>query len=263
MPINFYLLFIYNNMFTNLDDYYDIISYFRLDLPVNEKNFNYLLKKFINKKNNLLITKLLLILNQDEFLQYKNYLLQYFSFYKNIPIIKQIFDTNLKLYQYRFISILLDKNIEIFSLLLDIFDIKQLRFYTCIDKDYDNNYIKLINDINNDQHAEVLIKIIEKNYKIILDLNFDILNLISKKDILGNTFYEILNIYKLFNINDIKSPSILLINCLEKKLIFNYQPHNRNILFFHENFNKNKLNINILNKNHKKLFYIYIKIISF
>jgi hypothetical protein len=250
-------------MFKNLDDYYDIISYFRLDLPVNDKNFHYLLKKFINKKNNQLITKLMLILNQDEFLQYKDYLLKYFSFYKNIPIIKQIFDTNLKLYQYRFISIILDKNIEIFSLLLDIFDIKQLRFYTSIDNDYDNNYIKLINDINNKQKAEVLINLINKNYKSIKDLNFDILNLISEKDILDNIFYEILNIYKLNNINDIYSPSILLFNCLEKKLKYNYQIHDKNILFLHKNFNQNQLNIHILNKHHKKLFYIYNKIISF
>ena len=249
-------------MFINLDDNYDIISYFKLDLPVNDTNFNYLLKKFINKKNNLLIKKLILIINDDDFLDYKNIFLQYFSFYKNVSIITHIFSSNIKIYQYRFISILLEKNLDIFSLLLDYFDINQLKFYTIKDKDYDNNYVKLINNINNSQHAEILIKIIDKNYTIIKNLNFDILNLISKMDINGNTFYDILNIYNINDINDITSPCILLINCLEKKLIFNYQSHTRNIIFFHENFDKNKLNINIIYKYHKKLFYIYIKTIS-
>jgi hypothetical protein len=249
-------------MFVDLDDYYDIISYFRLDLPVNDKNFNYLLKKFINKKNNLLIHKLMLILNQSDFLQYKNTLLQYFAFYKNIPVLKQIFNSNIKMYEYRFIGILLEKNLDIFSLMIDNFDINQLQFYITIDKDYDNNYIKLINKINDVPHAEVLIKIIEKNYKTIIKLNFNILNLISKMDISGINLYEILNIYKLNNINDIKTPSILLINCLEKKAIFDYKIHSKNIEFFYNNFDKSKLNIEYLKKHHQKLFFIYIKVIS-
>jgi len=248
-------------MFVNLEDYNDIISYFKLDLAVTENNFNHLLKKFTNKKNNSLIIKLMLILNQDDFLEYKNNLILYFSFYKNIPIIKQIFSSKIKIYEYRFITLLYQNNFEIFSQLVDCFNINQLKFYSSIDKDYDNNYIKLINNIDK-QHAEVLIKIIERNYSIIRDLNFDILNLISKKDIYGDTFYKILIIYKLNNIQDIKDPSILLINSLEKRYFLTYTNHDKNILFFYNNFDKTKLNINYLKNNYKDLYHLYIKIIT-
>jgi hypothetical protein len=247
--------------YNDFNDNYDIINYFKLEYPVNEIKFKHILTKFTNKKNNNLIKKLLLIFYEIDFIEYKNILLQYFSFYKDINILKKIFSSKIKMYQYRFSSLIYKHNPEIFYLLLDHFTINQLCFYSNIDKEYDNNYISLINKIYDNLHADILIKIIEKNLDTITNLNFNILYLISKSDNYGNIFFKILQIYKTHSIN-IKEPSILLINSLEKYSLFTFDEHANNVIFFHNNFDKKKLNLDIIKKNYNELFLEYIKITS-
>ena len=76
-----------------------------------------------------------------------------------------------------------------------------------------------------------------------------------------NIFFKILQIYKTHSIN-IKEPSILLINSLEKYSLFTFDEHDNNVIFFHNNFNKKKLNLDIIKKNYNELFLEYIKITS-
>jgi hypothetical protein len=250
-------------MFADLDDHYDLISYFRLDKAVNNENFQYLKKLFTNKKNNEKIEKLLIILTQDDFSHYNNIFLQYFSFYGDIPFYKKFFNTNINIYKYRFISLIIDKNIDALSLLLDNYNINQIKFYLNSDKDYDNNYLKIINNVddefNSNKYSKVLIKLITNNYDYVKNLNFNILHLISIKDNSGIIFNKIIQIYKK---EDIKEPKILLFNCLQKKIIYYYSEHNKNILFFYNNFTKDELNINHLKQKYEILFLEYIKLIT-
>jgi hypothetical protein len=249
-------------MFADLDDNYDMISFFRLDKAINNDNFKYLKKIFTNKKNNDKIEKLFIVLLQNDFIHYNSIFLQYFSFYGDIPLVKQLFGSNINLCDYRFISIIIDKNIELFSILLEYYDIHKIKFYLNSDKDYDNNYIKIINNIDNnisDQHAEVLFKLISYNYTIVKNLNFNILNLISRKDNSGILFNKILNLYKK---EDIKEPNILLFNCLQKKFIYYNYEHNKNIIFFYKNYNREELKISFIKQKYNPLFLEYIKVIS-
>lgn len=249
-------------MFIDLEDNYDIISYFKLDRPINDNNFKYLKKIFTNKKNNEKIEKLLMILNQADFSHYNDIFLQYFSFYDDISFIKKIFGVNVNLCTYRFISIIIDKNIDIISSLLDYYNINKIKFYLKSDKDYNNNFIKIINKLDNNNLSfiseEILFKLVSNNYDFIKNLNFNILYLISKKDNEGYIFYKIINIYKK---EDIKEPFLLLFNCLQKYINFNFG-HSKNIIYLSKIFTKEELHLNHLKLKYNILFLEYIKVLS-